>query len=295
MRAKLSGLCLSLVFSAAVCMGQEVQVSSTQRAEAPDHAWLSTVYCSGFYTNEKVPEDLRLVSGEQSADKINFVLRDIVYLSKGLNQGVKPGDRFSVLRAEDDKDPVQWFKWQEKLTRAMGTHYLDLGQLEVIKVEPNIAIARVSMSCDLMQRGDLVLPFLERPVGPYKEASVFDSLVPASGKPVAMVVRGRDTAQVTGRGGSVYVNLGTGQGVKVGDYFRIFRYQGTDSATIPAEKHSQDMLYGFGSNPRHYAWNDLPREVVGEGIALNVSPNSATVLVTVSRREIYSGDYVELE
>jgi hypothetical protein len=55
------------------------------------------------------------------------------------------------------------------------------------------------------------------------------------------------------------------------------------------------MLYGFGSNPRHYAWNDLPREVVGEGIALNVSPNSATVLVTVSKREIYSGDYVELE
>jgi hypothetical protein len=276
-------------------MGQEVQVSSTQRAEVPDHAWLSTVYCSGFYTNEKVSEDLRLVSGEQSADKISFVLRDIVYLSKGLNQGVKPGDRFSVVRAEEDKDPVQWFKWQEKLTRAMGTHYLDLGQLEVIKVEPNIAIAKVSMSCDLMQRGDLVLPLLERPVGPYKPASVFDSLVPASGKPVAMVVRGRDTAQVTGRGDSVYVNLGTGQGVKVGDYFRIFRYQGTDSGTLPAEKHSQDMLYGFGSNPRHYAWNDLPREVVGEGIALNVSPNSATVLVTVSKREIYSGDYVELE
>ena len=55
------------------------------------------------------------------------------------------------------------------------------------------------------------------------------------------------------------------------------------------------MLYGFGSNPKHYAWNDLPREVLGEGIVLNVSPNSATVLVTVLRREIYSGDYVELE
>jgi hypothetical protein len=295
MRAKLSGLCLSLVFSAAVCTGQEVQVSSTQRAEAPDHAWLSTVYCSGFYTNQKVSEDLRLVSGEQSADKINFALRDIVYLSKGLNQGVKPGDRFSVVRAEADKDPVQWFKWQEKLTRAMGTHYLDLGELEVIKVETNIAIAKVSMSCDLMQRGDLVLPLVERPVGPYKEASVFDSLAPASGKPVAMVVRGRETAQMTGRWDSVYVNLGTGQGVKVGDYFRIFRYQGTDAGTIPTEKHSQDMLYGFGSNPRHYAWNDLPREVLGEGIVLNVSPNSATVLVTVSKREILSGDYVELE
>ena len=105
MRAKLSGLCLSLVFSAAVCMGQDVPVSSNQRTEAPDHAWLSTVYCSGFYTNQKVSEDLRLVSGEQSADKINFVLRDIVYLSKGLNQGVKPGDRFSVMRADLPRRP----------------------------------------------------------------------------------------------------------------------------------------------------------------------------------------------
>ena len=295
MRAKLSGFCLSLVFSAAACMGQDTQVSSTQPAQAPNHAWLSTVYCSGFYTNQKVSDDLRLVSGEQSAYKINFVERDIVYLSKGLNQGVKPGDRYSVVRAEEDKDPVLWFKWQEKLTHAMGSHYLDLGQLEVIKVEPNIAIAKVAMSCDLMQRGDIVLPFAERPAAPYKEASVFDPFAPVSGKPVAMVVRGRDTAQVSGRWDSVYVNLGTSQGVKVGDYFRIFRYQGMSSDTIPGEKHSQDMLYGFGSNPKHYAWNDLPREVLGEGIVLNVSPNSSTVLVTVVRREIYSGDYVELE
>jgi hypothetical protein len=39
----------------------------------------------------------------------------------------------------------------------------------------------------------------------------------------------------------------------------------------------------------------LPREVLGEGIVLNTSQNSATVLVTVAKREIYSGDYVELE
>jgi hypothetical protein len=91
------------------------------------------------------------------------------------------------------------------------------------------------------------------------------------------------------------VNLGAKQGVKVGDYFRIFRYQGTHSATIPVERDYQDHIYGFGSNPRHYAWNDLPREVLGEGIVLNASENAATVLVTASKMEIYSGDYVELE
>ena len=110
-----------------------------------------------------------------------------------------------------------------------------------------------------------------------------------------MVVRGRDTSQVTGRWDSVYVNLGTKQGVKVGDYFRIFRYQGTRSNTIPSTRDYQDRLYGYGSNPKHYAWNDLPREVLGEGIVLNASENASTVLVTASRSEIDSGDYVELE
>jgi hypothetical protein len=276
-------------------MGQDTQVSSTQPVKAPNHAWSSTVYCSGFYTNQKVSDEMRMVTGEQSAYKTTFALRDIVYLSKGLNQGVKPGDRFSVVRAQEDRNPVQWFKWQEKLTRAMGSHYVDLGQLEVIKVEPNIAIARVAVSCDLMQRGDIVLPFAERPAGPYKEATAFDSLAPVSGKPVAMIVRGRDTMQMAGRWDTVYVNLGASQGVKVGDYFRIFRYQGSNSDIIHAGKHSQDQLYGFGSNPKHYEWNDLPREVLGEGIVLNASQNSATVLVTVLRSEIYAGDYVELE
>jgi hypothetical protein len=86
MRAKVSGLCLSLVFCAATCLGQDTQVSSTQAVQAPNHAWSSTVYCSGFYTNQKVSDELRMVSGEQSAYKTTFNLRDIVYLSKGLTR-----------------------------------------------------------------------------------------------------------------------------------------------------------------------------------------------------------------
>jgi hypothetical protein len=295
MRAKVAGLCLSLIFGAAACMGQEAPVSSTQPVPPANRAWKTTVYCSGFYTNENVADDLRLVSGEQSEYKLTFTYGDIVFLSKGSSQGVKEGDRFSVVRQDRDPLRVPWFKWQEKLTSAMGTHYADLGELEVIKVQPNVAIAKVSGSCDLMQRGDIVRPFVERPAGPYKDAAVLDTLAPVSGKAVAMVVRGRDTAQLVGRWDTIYVNLGASQGVKVGDYFRIFRHQGTRIQTVPIERDYQDRLYGYGSNPKHYSWNDLPREVLGEGIVLNASPNAATVLITASRTDIYSGDYVELE
>jgi hypothetical protein len=295
MRANVAGLCLSLILGAAATVAQEAPIASTQGVPPPTHPNLNTVYCSGFYSSEKVPDDLRLVSGEQSEYKVTFTAGNYVYLSKGANQGVKVGDKFSVVRAEEDPIRAQWFKWQEKLAKAMGTHYSDLGTLEVVKAHPDTAIARISFSCAFMQRGDIVRPWVERPAGEFKDSASFDPFAPVSGKPVAMVVRGKDAEQATGRGATVYVNLGTAQGVKVGDYFRIFRYQGSRSETIPVEKDYQDRMYGFGSNPRKYTWNDLPREVLGEGIVLNASQNSSTMLITAARSEVYSGDYVEIE
>src|SRR5258707_2236161 len=300
MRLNVAGLCFSLVFSATAGMAQEAPVPaasavSSQAVPPPTHPGRSTVYCSGFYSTQKVPDDLRLVTGENSDVKVTFLQGDIVYLSKGINQGVRAGDRFSVVREETDPVRVTWFKWQAKLTKAMGMHYSDLGELVVVKSEPNIAIAKISLSCAFMQRGDIVRPFVVRPVDEYKDSASFDALAPVSGRPVAMVVRAKDTEQASGRGDIVYVNLGTAQGVKVGDYFRIFRYQGSHAGMIPMEKGYQDRLSGFGSNPRKYEWNDLPRQVLGEGLVLNAGQNSATVLVTIAKDEVYSGDYVELE
>jgi hypothetical protein len=93
----------------------------------------------------------------------------------------------------------------------------------------------------------------------------------------------------------MYVNLGAAHGVKVGDYLRIFRYQGRDIERIPQSKGYADQIYGFGSSPARYGWNNLPREVLGEGIVLNASRNAATVFVTFSSTEIFAGDNVEIE
>jgi hypothetical protein len=287
--------CVAFLFATGACMAQETTAVKQQPTVAASEPTKSTVYCSGFYTSEKVSDDLRLVTGEQSNYKITFVYGDIVYLSKGANQGLKEGDRFSVVRHDSDPLEVQWFKWQDKLINAMGSHYSDLGQLTVIRAEPNVAIAKVSFSCAFMQRGDIVVPYAERPAAPFKDASTFDPLAAASGKPKAMVVQGKNTAQMSGQWGTIYVNLGTKQGVKVGDYFRVFRYQGMRTETIPQARDYHEKMYGFGSNPKHYEWNDLPREVMGEGIVLNVSQNAATVLLTTTRSEVLAGDYVELE
>lgn len=299
MRAKAAALCLSLGFGAVVCTGLAAQ-KGTAPANEPTSVPVtqpgySTVNCAGFVTDQKVPEEIRLISGEQSNYKITFGRGDYVYINQGQDKGVRVGDRFAVVRPAQDPLHVSWFKWQEKLLKAMGQPYIDAGQIRVVNVQSKTSIAQVIFSCDYMQRGDVLRPYVDRPAPPFKDAATFDHFAPVSGKSVGMLVVGYDWTQAYGMNSTVYVNLGAAQGVKVGDYMRIFRYQGSMAETAPQTRDYQFKMYGFGSAPERYRWNDLPREILGEGIVLSVSRNSSTMLVTFSGTDMYAGDYVEIE
>jgi hypothetical protein len=298
MRAIAAGMGLGMLLAAASAWTQNSPqaqtVSSTQPvggATSPDY---SAVYCAGYITSEH-SDEAHLISGEESNAKIVFTSHDYVFISRGSNQGVRIGDRYTVVRPEKDPTDVQWFKWQDKLLKAMGTYYLDAGQLKVINVQPNVSTAEVTFACDYLQRGDIVRPFQERPSPPYKAGSENDRFAPVSGKSVGMIVAGKDFSQSFGKFNTAFVNLGANQNVKVGDYLRVFRYEGSHSETAPNFDDFQYKMYGFGSTPVKYQWNDLPREILGEGIILNVGPNAATLMITYSRLEMYAGDYVEIE
>ncbi|HEY6945116.1 MAG TPA: hypothetical protein VI431_08235 [Candidatus Acidoferrum sp.] len=291
MRTKIAVLSLVGMMGAAAGLAQEIRTAPKVITE-PDY---NMVNCSGFVTDQKVSGEFRLISGEQSNYKLTFSSGDYVYINRGQDKGVRVGDRFFVVRANDYVGRTPWFKWQDKLMRAMGTPYIDAGQVRVVNVQPKVSVAQIIFSCDYMQRGDVVLPYQERPTPPFKEAAAFDHFAPVSGKPVAMVVAGKDNSAAFGKNSTVYINLGTNQGVKVGDYLRIFRYQGSTAETVPQTKNYQFEMYGFGSAPQRYSWNDLPREILGEGLVFNVSRNSSTIMITVSSSEIYAGDYIEIE
>ena len=291
MRARIAVLSLSVFLGGAVSSAR----SAPQAAPAAPQIDFSTVNCSGFVTDQKVPDEIRLVSGEQSNYKIAFARGDYVHINRGQDKGVRVGDRFSVVRPDKDPTDVPWFKWQEKLLKAMGTPYLDAGQVRVVDVQPKVSVAQVIFSCGYMQRGDILQPYQDRLAPVFRDSAAFDHFAPVSGKPVAMVVAGKDYGQVFGKLSAVYVNLGTNQGVKVGDYFRIFRYQGSLAETVPQNKGYQYSMYGFGSAPTRFEWNDLPREILGEGIVINVSRNSSTMVITFSSIEVYAGDYIEIE
>ena len=285
MREKIIHLCLVLALSAGAAMAQA----------GPKVPNTADIYCSGMVTSEAVPYDTYLISGEESNYKTTFAQNDYVFINKGANQGVKVGDEFLVMRPVKDRGRIRWFSPQPALLRAMGTQYMDLGRLRVVIVQPNVSTAQVTYACDYLQREDIVRPFAQRPAPPLKVSAKFDRFAPPSGRPAAMVVSAKDFHQSVGTNDVVYINLGSAQGVKVGDYFRIFRYQGTRHETAYQERGMAHAVYGFGSTPSRYRWDNLPREVLGEGIVLRVSPNASTVLITFSQREAYLGDYVELE
>ena len=303
MRANLAALYVSIL-SGVVIFASPQKTSaqenpSAQAAPAADNPAIigqvdySSVYCSGFVRDTRVSGEIRVISGEQANYKIVFTTPNYVYISEGSDKGVKVGDRYMVVREDEDPAKSEWFNGQIHLMHQMGTLYRDIGQLRVINVQRKVSIAEVIFSCEYMQRGDIVRPYEERIAPPLKDGT-FDHFAPPSGKKAGVLVAAADYAQSPGKGQTVYVNLGSAQGIKIGDYVRIFRYQGKPGEYVPNLKNYQYETYGFGGT-HPYGWKDLPREVLGEGVVLNASRNAATVKITTSTAAIYTGDTVEIE
>ncbi len=291
MRGKivLAGLALGLFAAAASAQGQ------TAVPIADD------LYCSGIVSSEAVPRDTYIITGEGSNYKVTFQEGDYVFVNKGASQGVKVGDEFSVIRHTEDALKTEWTKWQFLILRKMGTLWEDEGRVRVVVVHPETSVAQIENSCNYVQRGDILLPFAERPAPPLKSEDKFDRFAPPSGKATAMIITGKAYISEIGNNDIFYVNLGSAQGVKVGDYFRVFRYTGTQHETayqterFAFKADAWAGVYGFGSAPPKYKWDNTPREVIGEGIVVRTAPNSSSVLLTFGLREAFAGDYVEIE
>jgi hypothetical protein len=286
MRGKWAVLALVIALVAGIAAGQGPKRTSVDMA---------TMYCSGVVTTEAVPNESYIISGEQSDTYYAFRMNDLVYINRGASQGVKVGDEYLVVRPVDEKLRQNWFHSQADLLRAMGQAWADAGRIRVVHVDAKVSTAQVVFACDYMQRGDIIRPFAERPAPPLKpNSNIVDPFTPATGK-TGMVVTTRDFNQAAGINSIVYVNLGSSQGVHVGSYLRVFRRQGERRETAYQTAGMQDRVYGYGSSPVRYTWESLPREILGEGIVVRVSNNTATLMITALRHEVYVGDYVEVE
>jgi len=287
-RIALTLTCLLTLWAA----GAAAQVTSTETVRRPPAATEADTYCAGMITDQAVPYDMYVISGPEADPQTVYALGQYVYINKGSADGAKIGDEFMVLRQESDFLHVQTFDQEHFLSNRMGKQWTDVGRLRVVVVHPKVSIARISYSCTYMQRGDTVLPAVNYPVPPFKPLKDLDRFAPPSGKSTGRVVRAKNYQALEERGEVVYLNL---TDAKPGEYIRFFRPTARRDTALYQLGGMSDHVYGFGRTPIRWRPDDLPREVLGEGVVLRTTPTSASVLVFNSLLEIKLGDYAEIE
>jgi hypothetical protein len=195
------------------------------------------------------------------------------------------------------------------LLATVGQPYGEIGRVKVIDTRSHSAVAEVEYSCDPINPGDIAVPFVERQPVSFHAPARFDRFMPASSKLSGRIVLGKDFDGFMGTGGKVYMNLGSNQGVKVGDYFRATRsYTATlndpvDSLSFKAsvgedtQKRPASVEANFltKTNGPNIHVGDLPRRAVGEVVVLTVTPTTSTGMIVFALEDVHAGDNVELD
>jgi hypothetical protein len=318
---KKTGLLLVLTLVATGAVGQQ-QLTSTMPATPEADGTVHTsanepfvrfqtptaadIYCAGFITKDRVPDANYINGGLQTPTSTKFEIGELVYLA---GSGYQAGQLYSVVRELRDVNEYEIYPGQKKVLAATGRPYAEIGRLRIVDTRSHSAIGQVEFSCDPINPGDVVVPFVEKPPVTFRVPEHFDRFAPANGKLSGRVVLGKDFDSELGTGMKLYMNVGSNQGVKVGDYFRVVRSY-TASLHDPADSLSFDAQTSEDTQKRpptfeanrfnrnkgpniHVA--DLPRRAVGEVVVLNVTPTASSAMVVFALEDVYAGDTVELD
>ncbi len=264
------------------------------------------IYCAGFITKDRIPDANYVNGGLQTPTSTKFEIGEVVYLA---GSGYQPGQLYSVVRELRDVNEYEVYPGEKRALAAVGRPYGEIGRVRVVDTRSHSAIAQVEFSCDPINPGDVVLPFVEKQPITFHVPGHFDRFAPANGKLSGRIVLGKDFDGVLGTGMKLYMNVGSNQGVKIGDYFRVVRsYTATlrdpvDSLSFKAQTSEDTQMRPptFEANPLtrtkgpniHVA--DLPRRAVGEVVVLSVTPTTSSAMVVFALEDVYAGDTVELD
>jgi hypothetical protein len=249
-------------------MGEEEGAEGAMGEEGEEGPKLSpvteeaTLQCADYITSDREDESLKIIGSEEGADKVAFGDRDILYLNKGSNAGIKSGDVYSMHHA------VNVVKHPATKDR-VGTRIETTGWGQVILVEENSATVVVEQACADIHAGDYLRPIEKVNVPLVLGRPYPDRLTPPTGKLTNQyVVDIQGDATIAGAGQFVTIDAGSQGGVAPGNIFVVYR---TVYPSVPS-----------------------PRNVLGELAVVAVRDKTATAKVTYSRDAIMIGDQIEL-
>jgi hypothetical protein len=286
----------------------------------------TSLYCAGYIKYQRLPHMPEIVGAEDEQEQRKYANGDVVYLNAGSQQGIKEGQNFQIIRPRGDVKGVHRNK-----KGYLGTYVQDMGQLQVFKVLENTSAARVTFSCDMILLGDLLSPIPDRESPLRRAEANLDRYADPSGKQVGRLMMAKDSREMVTRNDIVYIDLGSEDQVKAGDYLTVYRPLGTGNITrIDNEESARARATGFQSNrfrgggfsnqasrakdstafvdaKGRYRYRPItskevkrhrppmPRKIVGEMVILDVQTRTATAIITRVVAEVHTGDWVEIQ
>ncbi len=221
-----------------------------------------TLQCAPYVVQQSEDDSLQIIGSEEGSDKSAFTERDILYLNKGTNAGIKAGDVFSFHQERYDvRHPING--------KNLGKKVETTGWGRVILVQENTASVLIEQACADLHAGDYARSFEKVNVPLVLRRPPADRLTPASGKAHGYVVDQANDAMIAAAGHLVTIDLGTEAGLTPGNVLVVYR---TAYPSVPS-----------------------PRNVLGELAVLASRERTSLAKVIYSRDAIMNGDEVELK
>jgi hypothetical protein len=261
------------------------------------------LYCSGFVRVAPIPSDLIVIGKSDQASSVLAREGEYVYLNHGAIAGVAVGNVYQVVRPTKTlENPLG----HSRTDRDLGMHYLDVGQLSVVLVQPDFSLARVTFSCeDAVDPGDIVMPFQRLSIPEPLRQRPFSPTMTTNSNVRGMIVSTKDVMLnfgstfytsgripgvrygtlglldrgIAGSGTIVYIDLGQYRSVQPGDLFVVYRDARVD--------------FDLYDMPPEVKKLRSARSAVGELLVLKVGERAATAVVTYAVDGLISGDIVE--
>jgi hypothetical protein len=260
---------------------EEPQKAPTTESAPQPVGFESDVYCFGYVGDLSERFPVRVTGAENLVEQTDFITDDFLYVSGGVDKGLKSGDEFWIVTPEQEIfHPVTG--------KSLGRLYQYRGRAVVHSVEARAGAVRVTNACTDIPMGSYLKPFEPVPIPMARKSppAVLGDL--PSGKPRGRIVFTRDGVVALGADNVVIVDLGAASGVAPGDFLTVFRYVGGEE---------------FGIRPVGSYWVFLPpaadlivpRTYLGEASVLAVGDRWAIARLTDSSRMIQVGDEVELK
>ncbi|MBZ5489662.1 MAG: hypothetical protein LAO76_01865 [Acidobacteriia bacterium] len=255
----------------------------------------SDMYCSGFLSNEKVPDKMFVAGGHNSPDQTRYAgAIDTIFIH---GQGMKEGDRYQIVRLVKDNNDYEIFPGQKSALHNAGLPYLELAIVKVTEVQKSTAVATFELSCADVMPGDVAIPLVEREAPPFRKVTL-DRYAPPSGKPQGRIVMAQEFDTFLGSKYKAYLNIGADKGLKPGDYLRATRTYSYSYHDPVAGLSLKATDYDDTQKDPHRLpsgeLSSLPRRTLGDMIVLNVQRKSATAMILTALEDITVGDGVEV-